>query len=176
MLRSATPTKTKVFARSAPRPSLGAAIIVNIVAAPALSRSRRLTASSPQARKPRENFTAQRGATRRAAQAVLSVDNRSADKQPTKDCLFLLFLAKPTPRASLDQGLLRGVCHERTGLNTTVRNCTRDEGGPFEAGSQVQVSSHRELLSSRAMVVSVAETPGPDPGRQGGERRAQATR
>ena len=29
-----------------------------------------------------------------------------------------------------------------------VRNCTRDEGGPFEAGSQVQVSSHRELLSS----------------------------
>jgi hypothetical protein len=39
-----------------------------------------------------------------------------------------------------------------------VRNCTRDEGGPFEAGSQVQVSSHRELLSSRAMVVSVAES------------------
>jgi hypothetical protein len=34
----------------------------------------------------------------------------------------------------------------------------RDEGGPFEAGSQVQVSSHRKLLSSRAMVVSVAET------------------
>ena len=35
-------------------------------------------------------------------------------------------------------------------LSTTVRNCTRDEGGPFEAGSQVQVSSHRKLLSSRA--------------------------
>ena len=52
-------------------------------------------------------------------------------------------------------------------LSTTVRNCTRDEGGPFEAGSQVQVSSHRKLLSSRAMVVSVAETSGSDPGRQG---------
>src|SRR5262249_57224207 len=52
-------------------------------------------------------------------------------------------------------------------LSTTVRNCTRDEGGPFEAGNQVQVSSHRKLLSSRAMVVSVAETSGPDPGRQG---------
>ena len=39
--------------------------------------------------------------------------------------------------------------------------------GPFEAGSQVQVSSHRKLLSSRAMVGSVAETSGPDPGRQG---------
>ena len=42
-------------------------------------------------------------------------------------------------------------------LRTTVRNCTRDEGGPFEAGSQVQVSSHRELLSSRAMVVLCQE-------------------
>ena len=52
-------------------------------------------------------------------------------------------------------------------LSTVVRNCTRDEGGPFEAGSQVQVSSHRKLLSSRAMVVSVAETSGPDPGRRG---------
>ena len=29
-----------------------------------------------------------------------------------------------------------------------MRNCTRDEGGPFEAGSQVQVSSHRELMCS----------------------------
>jgi len=52
-------------------------------------------------------------------------------------------------------------------LSTMVRNCTRDEGGPFEAGSQVQVSSHRKLLSSRAMVVSVAETSGRDPVRQG---------
>jgi hypothetical protein len=42
-------------------------------------------------------------------------------------------------------------------LSTTVRNCTRDEGGPFEAGSQVQVSSHRKLLSSRAMVVLCQE-------------------
>jgi len=61
-------------------------------------------------------------------------------------------------------------------LSTTMRNCTRDEGGPFEAGNQVQVSSHRELLSSRAMVVSVAERSGHDPGRQGWERRAQANR
>jgi hypothetical protein len=52
-------------------------------------------------------------------------------------------------------------------LSRTVCNCRRDEGGPFEAGSQVQVSSHRKLLSSRAMVVSVAETSGPDHGRQG---------
>jgi len=51
-------------------------------------------------------------------------------------------------------------------VQTAVRNCTRDEGGPFETGSQVLVSSHRKLLSSKAMVVSVAETPGRDPGRQ----------
>jgi hypothetical protein len=37
-----------------------------------------------------------------------------------------------------------------------ARNCTRDEGGPLEAGSQVQASNHCKLLSSKAMVVSVA--------------------
>src|SRR6267378_7991596 len=58
------------------------------------------------------------------------------------------------------------VCHERR-LSTTVRNCTRDEGGPFEVGNQVLISSHRKLLSSKAMVLSVAETPGQDSGRQG---------
>jgi hypothetical protein len=32
----------------------------------------------------------------------------------------------------------------------------RDEGGPLGAGSQVQASNHCKLLSSKAMVVSVA--------------------
>ncbi len=45
-------------------------------------------------------------------------------------------------------------------VHTGMRNCMRDEGGPFETGSQVQVSSHRKLLPSKAVVVSVAETPG----------------
>jgi len=48
-----------------------------------------------------------------------------------------------------------------------MRNCTRDEGWPFEVGNQVLISSHRKLLLSKAMVVSVAETPGQDSGRQG---------
>jgi hypothetical protein len=52
-------------------------------------------------------------------------------------------------------------------VHTAVRNCTRDEGGPFEVGNQVLVLSHRKLLSSKAMVVNVAETPGQDSGRQG---------
>jgi hypothetical protein len=44
-------------------------------------------------------------------------------------------------------------------------NCTRDEGGPFEVGNQVLISSHRELLSSKAMVVNVAEKSEQDFGR-----------
>jgi len=56
----------------------------------------------------------------------------------------------------------------------TVRNCVGDEGRPFEVGNQVLISSHRKLLSSKAMVVNVAEKMGLDPIRQGRERRAQA--
>jgi hypothetical protein len=48
-----------------------------------------------------------------------------------------------------------------------MRNCTRDEGGPFGFGNQVLISSHRKLLWLKAVVVSVAE---------GRERRAQANR
>ena len=51
-------------------------------------------------------------------------------------------------------------------------NYTRDEGGPFEVGNQVLISSHRELLWSKAMVVNVAEKSGHDPVRHGRERRA----
>ncbi len=58
------------------------------------------------------------------------------------------------------------VCHERR-LSWAVRNCTRDEGGPFEFGNQVLISSHRKPLSSKATVVNVAETSGHDLGRQG---------
>src|SRR5260370_40839019 len=57
-----------------------------------------------------------------------------------------------------------------------ARNCTRDEGGPFEFGDQEPISSHRKLLRAKAVVVSVAETPGQDFGRHGRERRAQAHR
>ena len=32
------------------------------------------------------------------------------------------------------------------------------QGGPFEVGNQVLISSHRKLLSSKAIVVSVAES------------------
>ena len=40
-------------------------------------------------------------------------------------------------------------------VQTAMRNCTRDEGRSFEAGSQV-LANRCKLLSSKAMVVSVA--------------------
>ena len=50
-----------------------------------------------------------------------------------------------------------GIVSRVTPVHTAVRNCTRDEGRPFEVGNQVLISSHRKLLSSKAMVVNVAE-------------------
>ena len=60
-----------------------------------------------------------------------------------------------------------GLVSRASPVQTAMRNCTRDGGGPFEVGNQVLTSSHRKLLLSKAMVVSVAETSGRDPVRQG---------
>jgi hypothetical protein len=59
-----------------------------------------------------------------------------------------------------------GLVSRVTPVQTAKRNCTRDEGGPFEFGNQVLIPSHRKLLWSKAMVVSVAEKSGHDPVRQ----------
>jgi hypothetical protein len=45
-------------------------------------------------------------------------------------------------------------------VQTAMRNCTRDEGRSFEAGSQVLASNRCKLLSSKAIVVSVAVSVG----------------
>jgi|ERR1700732_4816105 hypothetical protein len=47
-------------------------------------------------------------------------------------------------------------------VQTAMRNCTRDEGRSFEAGSQVLASNRCKLLSSKAIVVSVAVSVGGD--------------
>jgi hypothetical protein len=60
---------------------------------------------------------------------------------------------------------LVGLVSRVTPVHTAVRNCTRDEGGPFEVGNQVLISNHRKLLWSKAMVVNVAEKPEQDSGR-----------
>ena len=41
-----------------------------------------------------------------------------------------------------------GIVSRVTPVHTALRNCTRDEGRPFEVGNQVLISSHRKLLSS----------------------------
>jgi len=56
-----------------------------------------------------------------------------------------------------------GIVSRVTPVHTALRNCTRDEGGPFEVGNQVLISSHRKLLSSKA--VNVAEKSERDFGR-----------
>jgi hypothetical protein len=38
-----------------------------------------------------------------------------------------------------------------------MRNC-RDEGGPFEFGNQVLITSHRKLLRSKAVVASYPQS------------------
>jgi len=58
-----------------------------------------------------------------------------------------------------------GIVSRVSPVHTAVRNCMRDEGGPFEVGNQVLISSHRKLLSSKAMVVNVAEKSKQDFGR-----------
>ena len=40
---------------------------------------------------------------------------------------------------------------------SAARNCTRDEGGPFEFGDQEPISSHRKLLRAKAVVVRADE-------------------
>ena len=69
-----------------------------------------------------------------------------------------------------------GLVSRVTPVHTAMRNCTRDGGGPFEVGNQVLISSHRKLLSSKAMVVNVAEKPKQDSGRHDWERRTQVNR
>jgi hypothetical protein len=60
-----------------------------------------------------------------------------------------------------------GLVSRVTPVHTALRNCTRDEGRSFEVGNQVLISSRRKLLSSKAMVVNVAEKSGHDPVWQG---------
>ena len=60
-------------------------------------------------------------------------------------------------RSALSQ---MGLVSRVSPVHTAVRNCTRDEGGPFGIGNQLLISSHRKLLWSKATVVNVAEKAG----------------
>jgi hypothetical protein len=81
--------------------------------------------------------------------------SQAARHQPDGVCL-------PAPHqvaAGLGPGVERhggGRCVTNTLLKEEVWCCTRDEGGSLGAGGQAKASNHCKLLSSRAMVVSVA--------------------
>ena len=94
---------------------------------------------------------------------------RGRDQGRVKRCSYarrkvaaLTFATESSGRMS-ESGLVSRV----TPVHTALRNCTRDEDRSFEFGNQVLISSHRKLLSSKAMVVSVAEKSGHDPVRHG---------
>jgi hypothetical protein len=53
-----------------------------------------------------------------------------------------------------------GLVSRVSPVQTALRNCTRDEGRPFEVGNHGSISSHCKPLRSKAMVVSVAVTSG----------------
>ena len=54
-----------------------------------------------------------------------------------------------------------GFVSRASPVHTGMRNCSRDEGGPFGFGDQEPIPSHRKLLRSKAVVVSVAVKLGP---------------
>ena len=49
-----------------------------------------------------------------------------------------------------------GLVSRVSPVQTALRNCTRDEGRPFEVGNQVLISSHRKLLSSERWPIACA--------------------
>jgi hypothetical protein len=49
-----------------------------------------------------------------------------------------------------------GLVSRVSPVQTVLGNCTRDEGGPFEVGNQVLISSHRKLLSSERWPIACA--------------------
>ena len=79
----------------------------------------------------------------------------------------LVFRLFPQSGHKKELGPLWVLVSQASPVHTAVRNCTRDEGGPFEVGNQVLISSHRKLLSLKATVVNVAEKSEQDSGRHG---------
>jgi tetratricopeptide (TPR) repeat protein len=75
-------------------------------------------------------------------------------------------LADETTMVTTNRDGRFGSCVTSIAGPNGMRNCTGDEGRPFEFDNQVLISSHRKLLWSKAMVASVAEKPEQDSGRQ----------
>ncbi len=82
------------------------------------------------------------------------------DKVTRKLTTILLNIRHQFPHCKTSPMSERGLVSRVSPVQTAVRNCTRDEGGPFGFGDQELIPSYRKLLWSKAMVVSVAEKSG----------------
>ena len=91
---------------------------------------------------------------------VQAFDRSVVDRHPevVED---VIFVATHHPCEVAHRGKSGMGCVSRVApVQTALRNCTRDEGGPFGFGRQGLIPSYRKLLWSKAMVVSVAEKSG----------------
>ena len=79
---------------------------------------------------------------------------------PVKISPGLSKMLSETPGNLSDRTSGYGCVSRVSPVQTALRNCTRDEGGPFGFGDQELIPSYRKLLWSKAMVVSVAEKSG----------------
>jgi hypothetical protein len=78
------------------------------------------------------------------------------------------------PKSFINPEILEvSVCHEHR-ESTAMRNCTRDGGRPSGFGDQELNPSHRKLLRTKAVVVSVAVKSGSEP-RRARSREASAS-
>ena len=74
------------------------------------------------------------------------------------DCFLTPAQINIVSNAAMHSRVRDGSC-VTSAVPVTVRNCTGDEGRPFEVGNQVLISSHRKLLSSKAMAAAIAIAP-----------------
>ena len=91
---------------------------------------------------------------------VAMVRVRADDEKAARKVVPAVLRAPDATEVGLANQTALGLVSRVSPVQTALRNCTRDEGGPFEFGNQVLISSHRELLRSKAVAVSVSETSG----------------
>ena len=105
-----------------------------------------LQKAAPSAAFTRENLQYQKDRITAQQPSYVGILNRKRPCQP--------------PQSAIDVESGRGLVSRALPVHTASRNCMRDEGRSFGFGNQVLIPSHRKLLRSKAMVVSIAETSG----------------
>ncbi|MEE8251516.1 MAG: hypothetical protein V3R24_07230, partial [Gemmatimonadales bacterium] len=71
---------------------------------------------------------------------------RTAAGDPPVADLDRLFTQRGWPPRAASSPSAKGRVSRASPVQTALRNCTRDEGGPFGFGDQELIPSHRKLL------------------------------